>query len=84
MNLSDFKRHLSTLNSLNILQPNVELVPAHFHITEVGLITKNFLDCGGGVHTEKLANLQIWEADDLQHRLKPKGLLKIIELSIKI
>lgn len=84
MKLSDFKRHLNVLNSLNILQPNGEVVPAHFHITEVGLITKNFLDCGGDVHTEKLANLQIWVADDLQHRLEPKGLLKIIELSNKV
>ena len=84
MKLSDFKRHLSTLSSLNIQLPNGEFVPAHFHITEVGLITKNFLDCGGDVHSEKLANVQIWVADDLQHRLAPKGLLKIIELSNKV
>ncbi len=84
MKLSDFKRHLSTLRSLNIQQPNGEFVPAHFHITEVGLITKNFIDCGGDVHTEKLANLQIWVADDFQHRLEPNGLLKIIELSNKV
>jgi len=69
---------------VNIVQPNGELVPAHFHITEVGLITKNFIDCGGDVHTERLANLQIWVADDLQHRLEPKGLLKIIDLSNKV
>lgn len=28
--------------------------------------------------------MQIWVADDLQHRLEPKGLLKIIELSNKV
>ncbi len=84
MKLSDFKRHLRTLSTINIQQPNAEFVPAHFHITEVGLITKNFIDCGGDVHTEKLANLQIWVADDLQHRLEPNGLLKIIELSNKV
>lgn len=84
MKLSEFQKHLSTSNSVNIVQPNGELVPAHFHITEVGLITKNFIDCGGDVHTEKLANIQIWVADDLQHRLEPKGLLKIIDLSNKV
>lgn len=52
MKLSEFKRYLSTLSQVNIVQPNGEYVPAHFHITEVGLITKNFLDCGGDVHTE--------------------------------
>lgn len=81
MKLSDFKKHLSNTSSLRFLQQNGELVPVHFHITEVGLITKHFLDCGGDVHTEKSANLQIWVADDIEHRLDPKGLLKIIELS---
>jgi hypothetical protein len=84
MRLSDFKRHLSNLGSLKFMQPNGELIPLHFHITEVGLITKNFIDCGGDVHTEKLANLQIWVADDTDHRLEPSSLLKIIELSNKV
>ena len=84
MKLSVFKKHLSNIQSLRFLQQNGELVPLHFHITEVGLITKHFLDCGGDVHSEKLANIQIWVADDLAHRLEPKGLLKIIELSNKV
>ena len=84
MKLSDFKNHLSNIKSLRFLQQNGDLVPLHFHITEVGLITKHFLDCGGDVHTEKLANVQIWVADDLDHRLEPKGLLKIIDLSNKV
>ena len=84
MKLSEFKKHLSNTQALRFLQQNGELVPPHFHITEVGLITKHFLDCGGDVHTEKLANIQIWVADDFNHRLEPKGLLKIIELSNKV
>lgn len=84
MKLSDFKKHLNNIQSLRFLQQNGEIVPLHFHITEVGLITKHFLDCGGDVHTEKLANVQIWVADDLDHRLEPKGLLKIIDLSNKV
>ena len=45
--LSDFKKHLSILETLTFVQTNGDLVPAHFHITEVGLITKQFIDCGG-------------------------------------
>lgn len=84
MKLSEFKRHLVNVKELYFLQPNGELVPLHFHITEVGLITKHFLDCGGDVHTDKLANVQIWVADDINHRLEPAGLLKIIDLSNKV
>jgi hypothetical protein len=84
MRLSEFKKHLSNLDKLDFVQLNGELVPLHFHITEVGLITKNFIDCGGDVHTEKLANLQIWVADDVDHRLEPGSLLRIIDLSNKV
>lgn len=84
MRLSEFKRHLSTLDALHFMQPNGEHVPLHFHITEVGLVTKNFIDCGSDVHTEKLAILQIWVADDTDHRLEPNSLLKIIDLSNKV
>jgi hypothetical protein len=61
--------------------PNHSFVPAHFHITEVGLITKNFIDCGGTVRQEKVINFQLWEANDFDHRLAPNKLLGIIEKS---
>lgn len=84
MKLSDIKRHLSTANAVNFVLPNGELVPPHFHITEIGLLSKYFIDCGGDVHEERSANFQIWVADDLDHRLKPISLLNIIELSKKV
>ncbi len=84
MKLSAFKQHLNTLENLNFLQPNGEKVPAHFHITEVGLVSKHFVDCGGDVHEEKSALIQIWVADDLDHRLRPAGLLNIIDISKKV
>lgn len=84
MNISTFKQHLQSLDALSIVQTNGELVAPHFHITEVGLTTKHFIDCGGEVHTESRANLQVWVADDLDHRLTPQNLLKIIALSDKI
>ena len=53
-------------------------------MTEVGVITKHFIDCGGTVRNEKVANFQLWNANDTDHRLKPKKLLDIIALSEKV
>lgn len=81
MTLSEFKKHLSTAKSLAFKQINGEHVPAHFHITEVGLITKHFIDCGGVIHTNTSINFQIWVANDVEHRLRPITLLNIIDMS---
>ena len=57
------------------------MVPKHFHVTEVGKISKHFIDCGGTVRTENVINFQLWEANDYDHRLHPEKLVNIIELS---
>jgi Family of unknown function (DUF6428) len=84
MKLSKLKEILAKADSVNFELANCQRVPASFHVTEVGIITKNFIDCGGKVREEKVANLQLWEANDYDHRLKPKKLLGIIDLSEKI
>src|SRR3954471_7544608 len=84
MKLSDFKNKLSTLNSVNFVQPDGKIVPLHFHITEAGLTTKHFIDCGGTVRDEKVVNFQLWEANDFEHRLTAEKLLGIISLSEKV
>jgi hypothetical protein len=84
MNLSQVKKELSTLENVAFILPNGTFVPEHFHVTEVGLITKNFIDCGGKLRKETLVNFQLWDANDFNHRLKPKKLLDIIALSEKI
>lgn len=84
MKLSEIKTALSTLENVAFLLPNGNFVPEHFHVTEVGLITKHFIDCGGKVRKETVANFQLWDANDVDHRLKPKKLLSIIALSEKI
>ncbi len=81
MNLLEFKNQLIKLNSLSFELPNGELVPEHFHVTEVGKITKHFIDCGGVERKEEVVNFQLWQADDYNHRLHPEKLLHIIELS---
>ena len=62
MKLSEIKKHLSTATAVNFLLENGTAVPEHFHVTEVGVITKNFIDCGGTVRNEKVANFQLWNA----------------------
>lgn len=84
MKLSEIKNHLSTAEAVNFELENGTFVPEHFHITEVGMVTKNFIDCGGTVRQEKVANFQLWDANDFDHRLKPQKLLNIIALSEKI
>ena len=84
MKLSEIKSKLKELKTIAFQLPNGELVPNHFHVTEVGKITKNFIDCGGTVRNEEVVNFQLWNADDYDHRLHPEKLLNIIELSEKV
>lgn len=84
MKLSEIKTILQNSNSVDFELENGNKVPEHFHVTEVGVVTKNFIDCGGTVRTEKVANFQLWNANDTDHRLKPSKLLKIIDLSENI
>ncbi|ADY51161.1 hypothetical protein Pedsa_0582 [Pseudopedobacter saltans DSM 12145] len=81
MKLSEVKQILPTLENVEFQLENGTFVPEHFHVTEVGIITKNFIDCGGVIRTEKVVNFQLWNADDFEHRLKPNKLLNIIKLS---
>jgi len=83
MKLSQVKSVLKELETMGFQLPNGELVPKHFHVTEVGKITKHFIDCGGTERTEEVINFQLWNANDYDHRLHPKKLLHIIELSEK-
>lgn len=84
MKLSEIKNLLNQMETISFRLPNGELVPNHFHVTEVGKITKNFIDCGGTVRNEEVVNFQLWNANDYDHRLHPEKLVNIIELSEKI
>jgi hypothetical protein len=81
MKLSQIKNHLNGLEKIAFKLPDGSLVPNHFHVTEVGKITKHFIDCGGTVRNEEVANFQLWDANDYDHRLHPEKLIYIIELS---
>jgi hypothetical protein len=81
MKLTEIKTKLAELNSVDFELQNGTKVPDHFHVTEVGVVHKHFIDCGGTIRNEKMANFQLWNANDTDHRLKPQKLLNIIELS---
>lgn len=83
MKISEVKQILPQLESLEIMLPNGSLVPNHFHVTEVGKINKEFIDCGGTLRKEEVISFQLWNANDYDHRLQPEKLLHIIELSEK-
>ena len=84
MKLSQAKSILKELETIGFQLPKGELVPNHFHVTEVGKITKHFIDCGGTERNEEVVNFQLWNANDYDHRLHPDKLLNIIELSEKV
>lgn len=81
MKLSAIKEILTSLENVEFQLEDGTFVPEHFHVTEVGQIAKNFIDCGGTIRKETVVNFQLWNADDYEHRLKPKKLLQIIALS---
>lgn len=83
MNLQELKNHLKDQKTISFKLPDGTLVPSHFHVTEVGKISKHFIDCGGTLRNEVKASLQLWNADDYDHRLHPEKLINIIDLSQK-
>jgi hypothetical protein len=70
--------------ALQIMLPSGEFIPEHFHVTEVGRVHKQFVDCGGTRRESTSCALQIWTAHDIDHRLAAGKLRKIIDLAAPI
>lgn len=81
MKLFELKEYLSNKETLAIKLPDGSSVPSHFHVTEVGEVSKHFVDCGGTVRLEKVATLQLWSATDYDHRLPGRKLYDIIGMA---
>ena len=60
--------------------PDGDSIPPHFHVTEVGHVTKNFIDCGGTTRKSEAAVLQTYVADDFDHRLTSNRFGAILDL----
>jgi len=86
MTLSEFKNLLEQHpdKGLVFYLPDETAIPVHFHITEVGHVRKDFIDCGGTQRTSSTCVLQAWVADDLEHALSAGKLADILGLAEKI
>ena len=63
---------------VSFILPDGEPVPAHFHLTEVGFVRKEFVDCGGVRRSEEYCALQLWVANDVQHQLRASKISSIL------
>ncbi len=81
MNLTEIKQALNQVEDINFILPDGSKVPSHFHVTEVGGIEKQFIDCGGKLRNESVINFQLYTANDYDHRLSASKLKHIVELS---
>jgi hypothetical protein len=70
--------------AMDIELPDGSRVPAHFHITEVGRVRKDFIDCGGTVRSLERCVLQVWVAEDRDHRVSAGKLTRIIRAAAPI
>ena len=84
MRISELKQTLGALTAVNFRLPDGTALPSHFHVTEVGQVSKHFIDCGGVERHETVANFQLWEAGDYDHRLAPQKFLHILQLSKRL
>ena len=86
MNLSAFRNALARdpNAALHIMLPDGDFVPAHFHVTEIGRVHKQFVDCGGTKRESTTCVVQAWVAADTEHRLTAGKLAKIVELAAPI
>ena len=80
MNTAEFTALLSALGDkpVRFVLPDGGRIPDHAHITEVGRVDREFLDCGGERRKTSFCCLQAWVADDTDHRLPSGKLAEII------
>lgn len=64
--------------ALRFRLPNGSLTAAHAHLTEVARVEKRLVDCGGAVRVRVSARLQVWSADDTDHRVGCAKALQVL------
>ncbi len=81
MKVRELVQHLSVKQQVQFQLEDGTLVPDHFHVTEMGLVLKNYVDCGGKMRNERSATFQLWVAGDTDHRLTLQKFLGIIAIA---
>jgi hypothetical protein len=86
MTVNEFRAALAAHpgSKMHWMLPDKSFVPAHYHITEVGRVQKDFIDCGGTIRSTASCLLQIWVADDTEHRLETTKLAAIMEIAGRV
>src|SRR5947207_9495553 len=64
--------------------PNGDYIPAHAHVTEVGHVVRNFIDCGGLTGKEEKVVLQTHVGSDTDHRLRSDRFAKILQFGNRV
>ncbi|HSS15634.1 MAG TPA: DUF6428 family protein [Candidatus Dormibacteraeota bacterium] len=82
MTLHDLKNALKANPMLfpRFVLPSGDYIPAHAHVTEVGHVVRNFIDCGGLTGKEEKIVLQTHVGNDTEHRLRSDRFAKILQL----
>jgi len=86
MQISEFSAALAAqpTAALQFVFDDGDTIPAEFHITEVGHVTKRFVDCGGTLRSTESVQLQTWVSpNDPDHRLTAAKLTSILEIAAK-
>ncbi len=83
MKLSQFSALLEAHpdKPFHLVLPGDNVVPASFHITEVGHVTKKFIDCGGKLHSAQSCQIQVWLGGDTDHRLYAGKMAGVLALA---
>jgi len=64
--------------------PDGDYIPTHAHVTEVGHVAKNFIDCGGVIGKTETVLLQTHVGRDVDHRLRSDRFAKILALGERV
>ena len=69
---------------ITVIWTDGEPIEAHFHVTEVGRVQKDFVDCGGTVRRVVTCLLQTWVGNDIDHRITGGKLLKAFDYAAPV
>jgi hypothetical protein len=83
MTLQDLRGALEANPKLfpRFVLPSGDYIPAHAHVTEVGHLVRNFIDCGGLTGKEEKLVLQTHVGSDTDHRLRSDRFAKVLRLA---
>jgi len=86
MTLHDLQNALGANPKLfpRFVLPDGDYIPAHAHVTEVGHVVRNFIDCGGLTGKEEKIVLQTHVGSDTDHRLRSDRFAKILQFGNRV